>query len=506
MGNLLDCCRWSVLALVFLSGAVWAETIPATATVQGLRWMAYIEAGAATKVYTSVAGACANNALSHPTWSAPTVSGDSCVYATGGPWPNYTVPVSWVNSCSQNGTAHSTTACTYYSCPANQNWTMSGSGASTVCTRPDCAVGFDRNSLGVCVKDCTGKLGQSPPSPSYEFTNDGGSPSVGGCLVKCGTWTRAGGGTTLIPSQMLASNCTYTGASDQSDNQTDGVGFTPKPAEPKTPNDCLGAGMGYVSGSTGTTCVAQEKAPEGQKPAAVDEGKTKESGTPGTDGKVDPNAQDYKKTDTETKTEGGKTTTKKTETVNSTPGVEGGESTCPSGYTKSTDGLKCTKVTVTTEPTSDFCKDNPQAAACKNQKDSSFNGTCEAGFTCEGDAAQCASAKASWELRCVFQGGSGGLLDEANPGGTAGQIDAGEAALNRDGSSDFNIAGAYTDKSQAWVDYSSNCPVGVQTFQIGGKTLEIDGTIICDIGKFVRLLVHIVAYMGLARLFATKLV
>jgi hypothetical protein len=73
-----------------------------------------------------------------------------------------------------------------------------------------------------------------------------------------------------------------------------------------------------------------------------------------------------------------------------------------------------------------FCRDNPADPACQGQ--SSFGGTCTAGYTCSGDAAMCATAKASYETNCALNQTSaesalyeahkndapGGVLDSLN--------------------------------------------------------------------------------------------
>lgn len=70
-------------------------------------------------------------------------------------------------------------------------------------------------------------------------------------------------------------------------------------------------------------------------------------------------------------------------------------------------GDKTDKTTATTEPKSDYCTRNPKADVCKGTE-SSWGGTCGA-FSCDGDAVQCAQAKAGWELACGLK------VDETNP-------------------------------------------------------------------------------------------
>lgn len=56
----------------------------------------------------------------------------------------------------------------------------------------------------------------------------------------------------------------------------------------------------------------------------------------------------------------------------------------------------------TTESQDDFCKKNPKDKRCKEGTDSSFTGTCETKFTCDGDAALCAAARGANETKCAL--------------------------------------------------------------------------------------------------------
>lgn len=240
-----------------------------------------------------------------------------------------------------------------YVCPPGQNWTLSGS----ICTRPDCDLGYDHNSSGQCVKDCTGKAGMDTTNSNYSFTGASSTWSVSGCKVTCAqrVITAYGGG---------GYGCKYSGASAD----PEAVSGDPKPPDPEKlppekPEDCLNAGSGYVQTSSGVKCVPSESAPEGQKPGKVESDSKKESGTPGADGKPDPNAADYKKEDsTTTRNSDGTTTTTKKETVNGTPDGNGG-TTCPSGYTAN--GTKCERSSSTSTDTKKFCTDNPNDPTCK---------------------------------------------------------------------------------------------------------------------------------------------
>lgn len=381
-------------------------------------------------------------------------------------------------------------------CP-DATWTYSGGQ----CTRTDCAAGYDRNSQGQCVKDCTSKAGQPTTNGNYSFSGAVSTWSVSECKVSCAhrVLTAYGGS---------GYECKYTGASATPED-TSGEALPPDPEKlpPEKPEDCLNRGSGYVTSSTGAiTCVPSSEAPEGQKPNKKEADNVKESGTKNPDGTFDKTSPDYKKEETSTSQgSDGTTTTNKKETVAGTNDGNG-NFTCPTGYTKNPDNT-CSKTTATQQSNSGFCEQNPNSPLCKEAKESRFGGGCDSGFTCEGDAAACASARASHELKCSFQPDSTtGLHDAENPGGTGPQVAKAAEALNADGTKDFNIASEFSSKNQQWVNFSSGCPVGVQQFSILGKTLEVDASIVCDIGLFIRLMVHIVAYLGLARVFATKLV
>lgn len=125
-----------------------------------------------------------------------------------------------------------------------------------------------------------------------------------------------------------------------------------------------------------------------------------------------------KETGTTTKTESSSTTASGASSPSSSGTSSGSTTTkteCSGGQCKTTttttstgaDGTTTDKTTETTQPHSDYCTDNPKAEVCKGTE-SSWGGTCEA-FTCDGDAIQCAQAKAGWELACALK------VDEGDP-------------------------------------------------------------------------------------------
>jgi hypothetical protein len=484
MGNLYRWCIAGLLAFVFV-GSAFAGTYPATSgwtILNAQSFKGQTKAEACTAWATSLGRVGVDK------------DGYCAAYLGGGYTMDYYVSTTY---CPNGGTLNGT-ICTK-DCAAGEDLQANGTCLAA------CPLGEFRDPTqgNICVKDCTGKQGQAAPNGYYSTGTESWTGSVSGCQVRCSKLTA------LVISSSTAAimqNCTYTGKAAQQSDPNLEAESPPNPNKPKSPKDCAGAGMGYILGSNGTaTCVPASDAPEGNKPT-VKTNTGKESGTDSNgDGKPDTNSPDYKKQETETTKTGDTVTSKTKETVNGVTD-ENGNVTCPAGFTKNADNT-CSKMTATTQNASSFCQENPNSDQCKGAEKSTFGGGCDSGFTCSGDAATCASARAAHELKCSFQPDSTtGLHDAENPGGTVGQQGKAESALNSDGSKDFNIATEFSAKNQQWVNFSSGCPVGVQQFSILGKTLEIDASIVCDIGLFIRLMVHIVAYLGLARVFATKLV
>lgn len=66
------------------------------------------------------------------------------------------------------------------------------------------------------------------------------------------------------------------------------------------------------------------------------------------------------------------------------------------------DGTTTTVSTSTKEQSRDsYCAQNPRSTQC-GDAESSWGGSCSAGFTCSGDPVQCAQARAAWAQKCAF--------------------------------------------------------------------------------------------------------
>lgn len=79
-----------------------------------------------------------------------------------------------------------------------------------------------------------------------------------------------------------------------------------------------------------------------------------------------------------------------------------------------------------------FCAQNPTAAACKNGEEGggSFSGSCQAGFTCDGDAVMCAIAKEQHTRACQ-------LFKEDTPEGLLYAAEKGKEGIQRGEGSDM---------------------------------------------------------------------
>lgn len=185
------------------------------------------------------------------------------------------------------------------------------------------------------------------------------------------------------------------GIPDYSCTVGDGTTSDSKPAEPP----CKNGSQGSVNGVT--VCV----------PRQPDNGVT--TGVDGTETQTKP---DGSKTETRTQRETtcNATTCTTTTTVTTTNTSSGGQAGAPT-----------TTTTTTNTPRGEYCKANPKAAQCTGSTGgggsgggtggdgdgddpSKFGGSCAAGFTCEGDAIQCAIAREQHVRACK-------LFDDKSP-------------------------------------------------------------------------------------------
>lgn len=238
----------------------------------------------------------------------------------------------------------------------------------------------------------------SVPSGSGTFCD--GTCSVSGGKVECES-TSAGG--TSGDFVSLGSTCTvqgpftYTGQGcgpAGSAPQLVGVDDVEKPWWDKglDAKDCSAQGgfWGNVNGID--ACVRPQPGDSFYKETSTgnETGKETETAADGT--------TTEKETTTSTECKDGKCTTTTT-TTTTNRGADGQQIGSPT-----------TESRTETKQEADFCKLNPQHAQCSGtETGGSFAGSCASGFTCSGDAVQCAIARAQHESTCALAVGDGVL-------------------------------------------------------------------------------------------------
>lgn len=151
-------------------------------------------------------------------------------------------------------------------------------------------------------------------------------------------------------------------------------------------------------------------------------------------------------TKTEVKCENGKCEVTKTSTTTNTT-------------TNST--VSSSSVTTTVDK-ADYCSKNSSAGVCKNEQGEeegkgSFGGSCQAGFTCKGDAAMCAMAKEQHKRNCET------LEEDKDPSSFFNQVkngtDSQSAKSMQDNASQINIA---TQLDKSGYGWSRSCPANTR--------------------------------------------
>ena len=149
----------------------------------------------------------------------------------------------------------------------------------------------------------------------------------------------------------------------------------------------------------------------------------------------------------------------------------------------------------------DFCAKHPDLSICKK---SSYSGSgCDQPPKCEGDAVQCAIAKTVWESRCAQkkledENDLQKLVDANNLGGNQAIADK---ALNKNGDGDFDLYKEFISSQKDYFHYSGTCPQNPE-FTFKGQTYKLDISVLCTLGRFIKVLIYIFSYMPVLKLFA----
>lgn len=284
-------------------------------------------------------------------------------------------------------------------------------------------------------------------SNAYESNGSGGGGIV--CIGNC-TW-RGGG---VVPRVCANGKCytfgpfTSVGAKCNGDDQQ----------SPPTDSKCVAKGQcpGTVNGVT--VCVPCSNT-------------SSEGGTTTTT--TDPSGNQTQETKTRKTTCEGSTCT--TTTTTTTTGGGGGGSS-GGGGTGGTSPQTTTETT--TEPKDSYCAKNPKVTECKldDEDKSSWNGTCGTAFVCDGDAVQCAQARAGWEAACALQTDqSNSIVLKANT--ALGQEGLGENDP-REASSVFSLSSYIGNRSYG---PDGGACISDYSFEYGGKSINVPFSKYCSV-------------------------
>ena len=384
-----------VLLLLLTGGGAFAYGTVAPSTVQCWRLDGYVSCARspseAATVYASKQGGTSSDNVGtrSETWKV-----NSCqVTSDGNAWCTLRVIVSITykdpEQPSYNGESSTGVGVnrgqTQRSCPENSSEVASG--------QCECALNFKPEG-GQCLRyDCPAKGSYSQQvSPDVKLPNAGDSYCSGGCMVTPSTWKVDQEGQVWGVWPMKSANQACGGKKDAGGVS---LGDDQLPEAPVAcpANQCPGS----VNGTN--VCVPC-------KSATTPGPSTSASGAQPGDPPKDPADPDsaVKGSTSQTTCVGAVCTT----------------------VTKYYDG-KGNEVGSKTEEQAetDYCQKNPSASQCKKD---SFGGACEGGFTCEGDAVECALAKEVHTRNCqwfkepsqaILDAGdralSGGILPDGHP-------------------------------------------------------------------------------------------
>lgn len=443
----------------------------------------------------------------------------------------FNITIGQINSCGLEGYPTNQPSCISYTCPAGYAGPQTINGTPNMCSgcppgkedvagvcKTSCPSGFHRMNPdnGTCEKDCigdqtqdsTGKctcaIGNNKEWISFSGSYDSTTGCANGCQYNLGGmaignavtktyYTRGqrngsicGSNTNLTPAPKLVDKTPLPPA-DTSGTSKDGATPDPKntPKNAGDPEACAAAGGSYGTYNGAAKCLT----PDANTPQITT--KREESATTNPDG-------------SKSATKGSTTTTCTGTSCTSTS----------ESSTTTTDAAGNSKTTTTTGSGSgsgtgsgsgqkDFCADRPNSIICKN---SSWSGDCAIPPVCDGDAVSCATAKAVWEHRCVNKWAetANPLSDAVDQQNLFGDQAKADAALNKDGSKDFDILAKFQEKRQNYLTFASGCSPDL-SFDFKGQHYQFDTTILCQFGLVIKILLHLTAYMTLIRVFTTKL-
>ena len=295
-------------------------------------------------------------------------------YTCTGVWNNNTTTCTYVTQYNQQSPQTIQRFAAGLVCPANA--TLAGSN----CT---CNSGYEEHE-GAC---------RVPVDPNEEHCQ-----SIAGSPVKA-SWVTSNPSLSSRTICMVNAgfSCTATVEGDICGGTGDGSYL------------CHGSGVsGGPGGGTGCT---PSPVPEAPSPVDVPETNWPDAPPPGMcPGQINGVTVNVPCSDTSTKTtsttntdDGQGTQTGKTESKSTTCTATGTCTTTTTTTTSVNGGAPTTSTSTTTQPKAAFCAANKGSTECGDGNGSSFAGSCQASFSCTGDAVQCATAKAVNDHLCKFK-------------------------------------------------------------------------------------------------------
>lgn len=378
----------------------------------------------------------------YPTTGTPAIGHQFCVYQTReiGSCPTHSTEVGGSCTCNQGYTENSdSTSCLPLPPPT---CTPPQILIDNVCQNPPPECLSPKVLIGGVCQDppeCAIPLGSISNGSTGQFT---GTAYRGGmsCFQNCVSYPSFSGagpdGTYFAHGPWTSTGvaCSGTGAGssptgDPADPADPPADPDPPPVQPP-PDSCkVGQCPGSINGTTVCVPCSNTTSNTANKTNSTNN-TTNPDGTPGTPPSGGaPNGTTNNTTTNTTKCIGGKCTTTSTST------------------TKNPDGTTTTKTDKKEETQEDFCTKNPKSPMCV---EGSFGGACNGGWTCTGDAVQCATAKAVNDQACSLK------VDAANPVLAVGN--AAMAGGNGDGhprSSATDIDVGSLNQTNPW---GSGCP------------------------------------------------
>lgn len=136
----------------------------------------------------------------------------------------------------------------------------------------------------------------------------------------------------------------------------------------------------------------------------------------------------------------------------------------------------CTNTTTTTRPQAEFCKENPKNASCSNDSgQSSFSGTCAAGFVATGDDAVLnAMAKEEFQQNCKLN-----PADAETELAATERVKTGNMTGNNPNNGTVSISASQIDTSDA-LNAGGGCISDVTISVFGGSVVTLPTSRYCD--------------------------